>query len=274
VNIFSRVAARIGRVLARYRGYPFFEGLESVVYAFHQSLNNVDFQADRNGEHRVLHKLQPYQFECLFDVGANVGEFSVRAASLFPNSTIHAFEIVPLTFETLVRNIDGLNNVIANPVGLSSDGNQVSINMGDEISTATAFKIEGMKYHDEYYHQSILCETIKASDYVRANSITKIDFLKIDVEGMDMQVIKGFEKEISLVRVIQFEYGIFNISSHDLLADFCRYLEGYGFVVGKIYPRCVQFFDYHFSMENFHGSNYLAVKKDEAELIKVLSAHD
>ena len=274
MNIFSKVAARVGRVLARYRGYSFFDGLESAVYAFHQSLNNVDFQTDRNGERRVLQKLQPYQFKCLFDVGANVGEFSIEAAGLFPNSTIHAFEIVTSTFETLIQNIDGLHNVIANPVGLSSDGSKVSINMGDEISTATAFKIDGMKYHDEYYHQAILCETIKASDYVRANSISEIDFLKIDVEGMDMQVIKGFEKEISLVRVIQFEYGIFNISSHDLLADFCHYLEGYGFVVGKIYPRCVRFFDYHFSMENFHGSNYLAVKKNETELIKVLSAHD
>ena len=88
---------------------------------------------------------------------------------------------------------------------------------------------------------------------------------------MDLRVIKGFGEDIRKVRAIQFEYGIFNISSHDLLADFCSWLGSRGFVVGKVFPRTVQFFDYDFNMENFHGSNYVAVREDERKLIRDLA---
>ncbi len=104
-------------------------------------------------------------------------------------------------------------------------------------------------------------------------NIEYVDYVKIDVEGMDLQVIKGFEDLLRKVRVVQFEYGIFNISSHDLLADFCRYLNGNGFIVGKIFPKYVSFFEYDFHMENFHGSNYVAVSANEKELIERLQSY-
>ena len=87
---------------------------------------------------------------------------------------------------------------------------------------------------------------------------------------MDLRVIRGFGSSICKVRAIQFEYGIFNISSRDLLYDFYRYLNDFGFIVGKIFPRTVIFSEFAFEMENFHGSNYLAVHRDDVELIALL----
>jgi hypothetical protein len=48
-------------------------------------------------------------------------------------------------------------------------------------------------------------------------------------------------------------------------------LEGHGFAVGKIYPRYVEFFSYHFDRENFLGNNFIAVKREETEYIRLLS---
>ena len=103
--------------------------------------------------------------------------------------------------------------------------------------------------------------------------IEAIDFLKIDTEGMDLRVIKGFGDELQKVKVIQFEYGIFNISSHDLLADFFSHLTTRGFSIGKIFPRHVDFFAYDWPMENFFGANFLAVHQSETELISKLSKY-
>ena len=88
---------------------------------------------------------------------------------------------------------------------------------------------------------------------------------------MDLKVIRGFGDTLNRVRALQFEYGVFNIASRDLLADFYRYLTFHGFVVGKVFPSSVLFSDFSFDMENFHGSNYLAVKSDESDLIAALS---
>jgi FkbM family methyltransferase len=170
----------------------------------------------------------------------------------------------------LKRNTENHPNILTNNFGLSDEVQTIIMNLGEDSSTATAFKMSGMKYHDTYYTQEIEGTLRKASDYVKENHILSIDYLKIDTEGMDLKVIKGFEDTINLVRVIQFEYGIFNIASHDLLYDIFQYLNSYNFTVGKIFPRYVKFFDYHFDQENFYGGNYLAVKKDDKELLAKL----
>ena len=70
----------------------------------------------------------------------------------------------------------------------------------------------------------------------------------------------------------QFEYGVFNIASRDLLVDFHRLLGSRGFEVGKIYPRYVAFSEYHFDQETFYGGNYLAVRSEETTLIREFGA--
>ncbi len=247
------------------------DALARLCNTFHRGLNNVDFNMQRNGELRVLTAIADTHPCCIFDVGANNGEWSRLASALIPNCTIHAFEIVPSTFQQLQAGTAGLKNVRVNNFGLSNENGDVVINISEDTSVATACRIEGMKAHDDYYRDRVNCVVRKASNYIQEQNIERIDFVKIDVEGMDLRVIRGFEDTLSYVRAIQFEYGVFNIASHDLLADFCALLVARGFVIGKIFPNAVQFFDYHFDMENFHGSNYVAVRSNENELLSKLS---
>jgi hypothetical protein len=138
---------------------------------------------------------------------------------------------------------------------------------GDDSKVATGCKIEGMRFHEEYYQRQLLCPIRRASDYIAETGLACIDFVKIDVEGMDLKVIRGFADQLRIVRGLQFEYGGFNVASRDLLRDFCRYLTDRGFVVGKLFPRHVDFFEYHYGRENFYVGNYLAVRADEKAFI-------
>lgn len=273
VRFIKSTASHLAARLCLYRGKDFFDAIERYCDAFHRKLNNVNFDMNSNGERRVLKIISSIQPKCVFDVGANKGEWSQLFSRMNPLCRIHAFEIVPSTYEELCQSTRGLDNVTNLNFGLGSVEDIISINLGDDSSMATGCKIEGMRFHDDYYVRKIQCKVRKASDYVRENNLASIDFVKIDTEGMDFQVIKGFEDLIKNVRIIQFEYGIFNISSHDLLADFCKHLTDNGFLVGKIFPRCVRFFEYNFNMENFHGSNYLAVRADETEIIERLQRY-
>jgi len=266
------VVCGAGTHLCRRRGRPFFDRLVRAANYFHWRMHNVNFEMTRNGELRVLRRLAVVEPKCLFDVGANYGEWSQQAARMYPSCAIHAFEIVPSTYEELLRQTRGVTTLVPNSFGLSDETGTVTIHLArDDPLTATACKIEGMRAHEESYDRTLACRVRKAADYVREKRIDRIDFVKIDVEGMDLRVIKGFEEQLALVRALQFEYGHFNIGSRDLLRDFCRYLNGRGFVVGKVLPRWVEFFEYHFDRENFYGSNYLAVRQDEEALIRSLS---
>lgn len=244
----------------------------SISKAFDKALNNVNFDISKNGEFRVLSILAESKPKCIFDVGANVGEYTRLLTELCPESLIHSFEIVPGTFDEMVANVKSKNVKFVNK-GLSDQAGFIDIHVSNhESTTATAYKIEGMKFHDDYYANAkvIKCEVITGRDYLMENNIDQIDFLKVDVEGMDYRVLAGFGDSLVKAKVIQFEYGVFNISSKDLLVDFYRLLAGYGYVVGKIMPKGVLFDDYNFSMENFYGNNYLAVQKNEQALISRL----
>jgi FkbM family methyltransferase len=233
--------------------------------------DNVSFDFKHNGEERVLNILTENGLDTVFDVGANVGEFSREVRRRNPNSVIYAFEIIPQTFRELKKNTQGIEKIVIFNIGLFDENKSIKMHIGKTSVVATAFKIEGMEDHNEYYQEVQSCEVIKGCDFIQNNRIEKIDFLKIDTEGSDLRVIKGFEEEINKVKVIQFEYGIFNIQSKDLLIDFYNYLEVQGFKVGKVFPNHVDFSKYHFSMENFHGGNFIAVDKKESTLIEQLS---
>jgi hypothetical protein len=93
------------------------------------------------------------------------------------------------------------------------------------------------------------------------NDITGIDFLKVDVEGMEERVLKGFAGMLALgaIKIIQFEYGYVNAVTKFLLRDFYEMLRPYDMVIGKIYPTYVDFREYKLNHEDFLGPNFLAV---------------
>lgn len=264
--------SKIGRFLCRHRGNGFVEAVVSEVSYFSKDLNNQNWDMSKNGELRVLQCLEIITPKIIFDVGANVGEWSILVSNLYPKCTIHSFEIVPSTFNTLVIKTESMPNIVPNNIGLSDQVGKVTMNLSKVDSTvATACRIEGMKFHDDYYNSQVECEVSTGNQYLAEHSIENIDLLKVDVEGMDLKVLKGFGNKLQSVKVIQFEYGVFNIASHDLLSDFFVFLESHGFVIGKVYPAHVYFFKYHFKYEDFGGNNFIAVRGGESELIAHLS---
>jgi hypothetical protein len=100
-----------------------------------------------------------------------------------------------------------------------------------------------------------------------------VDYLKIDVEGHEPDVLAGCEKLLreGRIRAIQFEYGRVNIETRFLLLDFYDLLCGYDMVIGKIYPFSVDFREYAYVHEDFLGPNYLAVHKSQQSLLQALS---
>jgi len=99
-------------------------------------------------------------------------------------------------------------------------------------------------------------------NYCREKNIQKIDFLKVDVEGHELEVFKGGTSLFreGRVRVIQFEYGGCNIDSKVLLKDIFEFFKGMEYRFYKILPdtlRPVERYDQR--LENFKHQNWLIV---------------
>ena len=107
-----------------------------------------------------------------------------------------------------------------------------------------------------------------------ADGGTDIDILKIDTEGHDFCVLKGFSNFLqkAKIKVIQFEYGKTCIPPRITLGDFYNLLEPLGYSIGRLYPNQVKFQEYNlFRDEHFRMGNYVAVHRNYSDLIKLIS---
>lgn len=197
------------------------------------------------------------KFETIFDVGSNIGEWSRMAREHHPNATIHMFEIVPDTYQRMFKNIDVDKKMIPNSFGLLDQAGPVPMKHKttyDSLSTiVTDLRL------DESIPITGLAFT--GDQYVESRRIEKIDYLKIDTEGAEGKVFKGFENTLKQgkVKMLQFEYSFVCVLTKWMLIDSYKFLEPLGFKLGRLHKDHIEFHDYTLLDENFKGPEYVAV---------------
>ncbi len=254
-------------VARRRRGFVArkFAGLARRYLEWH---SNVNYDIDTNGEAFVLMTLAAFPLRTVFDAGANRGDWSQAARTFFPQAQVHAFEIAPPTFELLQAKFAADPRVLCHNAGLSDSEGPITIRHYDELpalTTATA-------YPHPFRFSEIPARTVRGDRHAARHEVEHIDFLKIDVEGMEEQVLRGFDALFSrrAIDVVQFEYGRVAILNHFLLRDFHAFFRERGFVVGKMYPGYVDFREFDLADEDFLGPNYLACRADRTDYVDAL----
>lgn len=278
-NIKERAA---GWFCRHRRGYP-WRWAGQMSYLLWRAYENRNFDIRTNGEEWYLRQLgKPAgEIKCVFDVGANVGDWLLLCQRYSPGATIHAFEIAPPTFDKLQKKTGHLPNVVLNPVGVSDRNDEIDVYYSEtEDGLTTAFK----EHLDDAYRmigqnplqpRSIRAKVIRGDDYAKQRGIQTIDVLKIDVEGMEESVLRGFQDMFSQhrIRLVQFEYNTTNIISKFLLRDAHQFFARFDYRLGKLYPNYVEFRNYHYRQEDFCGPNMIAIRNEDSELFKLLAPH-
>lgn len=197
------------------------------------------------------------KFNTIFDVGCNIGEWTRMARSFHPNAEIHMFEIAPDTYSQMLKNIPIDNKIIPNSFGLSDTIGTVPLKYKPSYNALTT-TVTDLQLDDSITIQGL---TFTGDDYVESRRIQQIDYLKIDTEGAESRVFKGFEKTLRAgkIKVLQFEYGYICVLTKWLLMDSYKYLEPLGFKLGKLCNGHIEFHDYTLIHEDFKGPDYVAV---------------
>jgi len=130
----------------------------------------------------------PSKARVILDIGANVGLWSASACEIFHRATIHAFEPVPSTFATLSTKVGKLARVRTHCLGFSSEVKSKSMQIYSESQINS---LEESKSQIGRLIETIIvpCTTLDA--WLDALAIDKIDLIKIDVEGHELQVLIG-----------------------------------------------------------------------------------
>ena len=176
---------------------------------------------------------KPYEMSTLFthilsndsivlDIGANMGQYACRLNKFVRNGYGHIYSFEPVTENFIalknMKNILKLTNVTINQLGISNMIEDTEINIpmfnnGLIVGTqATLLNIDEIKHRTE----SIKVTTI--DNYVSENLIRKIDFIKCDTEGNEINVLEGGKETITkYLPILSFEMSYNNMGLNWIL---------------------------------------------------------
>lgn len=185
----------------------------------------------------------------VLDVGANRGQYARAALDTRGDLRIYSFEPSIPAFAVLEKT----PGVKAFPFGFSETEGEVvlySDSEGSVLASVYQRDVAGIPFREA---GTVLLRRL--ADFCTENEITHIDLLKIDVEGHELEVLRGMGN-LRPDR-IQFEFGGCNIDSRTFLRDFLRALPDY--TLHRILPAGLTSFRYSERMEQFGLSNFLAI---------------
>lgn len=260
------------RVFKRNTHNIVFSGLAGFGRSMNRFYENRNHDVYSNGEARLLKRISKINPKTILDVGANIGGYSLIAHKFLKNATIYSFEPVLNTFNLLKNNTEHISDKTINLInkGLYKENIKKQINLYPAHTHSSLFDIKGI---NNSVKETVEIDLISGDNFMRDNNIEYIDFLKLDVEGAEMDVLNGVENALKnkTIRLIQFEYGYINITTKNLLVDYYDFFAKYDYIIGKIYPKKVKFRDYSFYHEDFIGPNFVAIHKSDNELKNLLS---
>jgi FkbM family methyltransferase len=139
--------------------------------------------------------------QVVFDVGANCGAASVHFARHYPAAAIHAFEPGSQARGYLERNVADLRNVEVHPFGLHAVDQQLPLFINDDdIGQGSVV------HHTEGTPADEMVVLRAAGPWADVEGITRIDVLKIDVEGCEVDVVESLRELLPTVKVLYVEY--------------------------------------------------------------------
>ena len=250
---------------------------KKVLQPFFKTLNNISFKGMNysndgtiyeSGELKVIDyiksKRNTEEKIIIFDVGANIGDYSVKLAEILKDKAIiYSFEPSPAAFKKLQVAVAAYKNVTINNFGLSDSTKILQLYSNFESSGLASLYQRKL---DHYNTQMNVTEEINLSTvdiYCEQNNITTIDFLKIDVEGHELSVLNGAKiiMEHRQINFIQFEFGGCNIDSKTFFRDF-YYLLKDNYIIYRILKNGLsEIKEYNESNEIFKNINFFAELK-------------
>lgn len=252
--------------------FLFFQfGIDPLMYSLNK-IGILKYQNDRlSGEAFLIkHVLSSFivkgDFTIMFDIGANVGNYTANFLEAYPNSFVYSFEPNYSSFlELRKRFVDNSRVVIENfALGSSQKESKLFSYTNDPHNEHASLFPEVIKSVHGIHHindQKVMILTL--DQYCETNKVGKIHFLKIDTEGNEFDVLIGASKMIASnsIDLIQFEFNEMNVFSRVFFKDFFSILSDKYSIYRIDSERLIPLTEYNSIMEIFKYQNILAISR-------------
>jgi FkbM family methyltransferase len=257
----DRLKARLRAAIARRRHTAAMRAADRVAGIVQNAVRNrYNWDIEVNGESLTLEQAVRDHEGAVFDVGANVGQWALQALCRCNGRPLHCFEAIPATFRQLESNLMGAENVQLHNLALGGERGTVDLNYWQATPNVSS-RYDVATMYARGTPERVEVEVTTGDHYCASQRIDRIAMLKVDVEGMEYEVLAGFRSmlESRRIGVVQFEYGPGYIGARRYLRDVCTLLNDLGYDLFRQFPDGLESFDYIGEDEDFRGRNFVAV---------------
>jgi len=224
-------------------------------------------QVHLSGEKAVVDLLKqkfapPY---CVFDVGANIGQFLglILENIATEQYSIHCFEPGREPFACLAETFRNDIRIRLNNVGVGKGKGEAILHYDAAGSGCASLTKRKLAHLGIDFDQSESVSITTLDDYCCENGISRIHLLKMDVEGHELDALMGarsmFEK--GLIDIVSFEFGGCNVDTKTFFQDFWYFFVESNMRLFRITPSGYLYpiESYSEIHEKFGVSNFVAV---------------
>ena len=205
----------------------------------------------------------------VFDVGAHVGYFTILCGPLVgPTGQVHSFEADKRIFDELTANIvmNGMSHAHPNNAVVIDTTGTVEFYLDSKVAGG----VGGILRTERSEAKPVLVSSVSLDDYVKANQINRVDFVKIDVEGAELKVLRGMRdiierfSPIVICELGEAQFNALNYTS-DRLFSYMHQFAYEGYVIenaGEVLPYALFSMGHNMDLPKWTGSLDGAISQD------------
>lgn len=175
----------------------------------------------------------------IFDIGANIGIHSSFFSGISVNGFVYSFEPSRETFGLLCRNLNKTSNTLPLNFGI---GKKTELMEFYETTDNAYSSFKDTRRKPVKSLTKVLC--YKLDDLVRLLNISRVDFIKIDVEGFEQEVVDGMSEVLTNLKPIVlceiFKGVNSNLNPQLTFDSICKYSYSAFVIEGSQLVKCVK----------------------------------
>jgi FkbM family methyltransferase len=220
----------------------------------------LDLAQEIQAARSCVHRQRPV----IFDLGANIGEWSQGFLAASPAARLYLFEPAPGSQQAIrARN---LRDAVLIPCAVGDRPGKARLHLSSALDRTASLHVRGETSFRHKQYQSVEVDVVTLDYVIQEQGIDFVDFVKMDIEGHELHALEGGRAAFRARRIgaLSFEFGSGDINSRTFFRDLWDFLVGQGFSLSRITPsgRLLPLDDYYEDCEYFRGvSNYIAELK-------------
>lgn len=198
--------------------------------------------------------------DVFYDIGSSVGLYTLLAKRCYPDMRVYSFEPIEMNYKRMLENIElnKFTDVTTYQVALSDkDGNADMYITGDRVGQACARLHRPIEQHIEDGYKATVnnIPVHRLDTFIKENILPVPNHIKIDVDGAEVEVVKGMEGILDHHRL----KSILVECDDDSKVEIVTYLDKFGFSYKTPFTK----YAYHVKgfLLKIAKNNFLVVKK-------------